>query len=383
MTRLLPGNRVTLLRNGTEFFPALERAIDEAECEILLETYIFEPDVAGLRIRDALARAVKRGVIACVLLDGFGSKELSKDFVREMQDMGIQVLYFRPRISPWTLKRNRLRRLHRKLAVVDGRIGFVGGINVIDDMNTPDHTPPRVDYAASIEGPVVAHMYATMIRMWRRVAWAALKQVTLAKVHPVITAAGSMRAAFVKRDNALHRRAIERAYLNAIHLARDEVVIANAYFLPGRRFRQALLAAARRGVRVVLLLQARVEYMLVDYATRALYGQLLSGGIEIYENHASFMHSKVAVIDGHWATVGSSNIDPFSLLLSHEANVVVNDQGFAKELREDLQRSIDTSSHRIMQDDWKKAPVARRFFAWVAYGCVRFLLGVIGYSKVH
>lgn len=383
MTHFLPGNRVILLRNGTEFFPALERVMDEAEHEILLETYIFEPDTVGLRIRDALARAVKRGVVACVLLDGFGSKELSRDFIRKMQEMGIQVLYFRPSISPWTLKRNRLRRLHRKLVVVDGRVGFIGGINIIDDMNTPDHTPPRVDYAAKLEGPIVANMYATMKRMWRRVAWAALKQVTLAKVYPDTTTTGHMRAAFVKRDNALHRRAIERAYLTAIHLAREEIVIANAYFLPGRRFRQALLSAARRGVRVVLLLQARVEYVLVDYATRALYGQLLGGGIEIYEYHASFMHSKVAVIDGHWATVGSSNIDPFSLLLSHEANVVVNDHGFATELRRDLQRSIDASSHRVLQDDWKKAPIARRFLAWVAYGCVRALLGVIGYSKRH
>lgn len=383
MTHLLPGNRVTLLRNGTEFFPALERAIDLAQYEILLETYIFEPDAVGLRIKDALARAVQRGVIVCVLLDGFGSKDLSRDFIHDMQETGIQVLYFRPKISPWTLKRNRLRRLHRKLAVVDGKIGFVGGINIIDDLNTPDHIPPRIDYAASIEGPVVLPMHATMRRMWRRVAWTALRQVRLGKLHADTSSSGSMRAAFVKRDNALHRRAIERAYLSAIRLAREEIIIANAYFLPGRRFRQALLAASRRGVRVVLLLQARVEYVLVDYATRALYGQLLNGGVEIYEYHTSFMHSKVAVIDGHWATVGSSNIDPFSLLLSHEANIVVNDTGFARELRDDLQRSIDNGAHRVAQQDWKKAPVFRRFFAWVAYGCVRFMLGVIGYSKAH
>jgi len=383
MTRLLPGNRVTLLRNGTEFFPALEKAIDEARYEVLLETYIFEPDTIGLRIAGALGRAAARGVKACLLLDGFGSKELAKSFVQEMQASGIEVLYFRPKISPWTLKRNRLRRLHRKLAVIDGRIGFVGGINIIDDMNTPGHTPPRIDYAASVEGPAVLPMHATMKRLWRRVAWAALRQVSKSTVHADTTVAGEMRAAFVKRDNALYRRAIERAYLSAIRLAREEVVIANAYFLPGRRFRQALLAASRRGVRVVLLLQARVEYLLVDYATRALYGQLLNGGIEIYEYHASFMHSKVAVIDGHWATVGSSNIDPFSLLLSHEANVVVNDTGFATELREDIQRSIDTGAQRILQDDWKKAPLTRRFFAWVAYGFVRFMLGVIGYSKQH
>ena len=383
MTRLLPGNRVTLLRNGTEFFPALEQAIDQARHEILLETYIFEPDAIGTRIADALSRAAARGVKTCVLLDGFGCKDLSRDFIRSLQAGGVEVLYFRPRISPWTLKRNRLRRLHRKLAMVDGRIGFVGGINIIDDMNAPDHIPPRIDYAASVQGPAVLAMHATMRRMWRRVAWAALRQSTLSKIHTDTTIAGGMRAAFVKRDNALYRRAIERAYLSAIRLARDEIVIANAYFLPGRRFRQALLAASRRGVRVVLLLQARVEYVLVDYATRALYGQLLSGGIEIHEYHASFMHSKVAVIDGHWATVGSSNIDPFSLLLSHEANIVVNDKSFANELRQDLQRSIDTGAQRVFQDDWKKAPLMRRLFAWVAYGFVRFMLGIIGYSKLH
>lgn len=383
MTRFLPGNQITLLRNGTEFFPALETAIDAARHEILLETYIYEPDIIGQRIAAALGRAAARGVRVCVLLDGFGSKELPRSFVEKMQSAGIQVLYFRPKISPWTLKRNRLRRLHRKLAMVDGRIGFVGGINIIDDMNTPGHTPPRIDYAAQLQGPIVAAMYGAMRRMWRRVAWAALRRAPRRKFRADTTTAGNMRATFVKRDNALHRRAIEQAYLSAIHHAQHEIVIANAYFLPGRRFRHALLAAARRGVRVVLLLQARVEYWLVDYATRALYGQLLSGGIEIYEYHASFMHSKVAVIDGQWATIGSSNIDPFSLLLAHEANVVVNDTSFAVELRQDIDNSIQQGAHVVLQDDWKRARLTRRFLAWIAYGMVRMMLGIIGYGDKH
>ncbi|MDR2220918.1 MAG: cardiolipin synthase ClsB [Methylobacillus sp.] len=377
------GNQVTLLRNGTEFFPALERAIDEAKYEIQLETYIYEADVMGERIRDALARAAKRGVICCVLMDGFGSRSLPRDFIHETQAMGVRMLYFRPELSSLALKRERLRRLHRKLAIVDGRIAFVGGINIIDDMNAPGHTPPRIDYAVRAQGPIVGAMHASATRMWRRATWAALQQVSLAKLQPDITPVGHMRAAFVKRDNALNRRAIEGAYLDAIHRARNEIIIANAYFLPGRRFRHALLAAARRGVRVVLLLQARVEYLLFDYAARALYGQLLGGGIEIYEYHTSFMHSKVAVIDSHWATVGSSNIDPFSLWLSNEANIVVDDEGFARELREDLQRSLDNSSRRVHRSDWKKTPLTRRISAWLAYGCVRFLLGVAGYSKMR
>ncbi len=141
-----------------------------------------------------------------------------------------------------------------------------------------------------------------------------------------------MSAAFVVRDNFRHRRDIETAYMRAIEQAESEIILAHAYFLPGLDFRHALINAAGRGVRVVLLLQGRVEYLLQHYATRALYGNLLDGGIEIYEYRKSFLHAKVAVIDGHWATVGSSNIDPYSLLLSREANVVVDDEAFGATL---------------------------------------------------
>lgn len=379
MTHFTPGHRITLLRNGTEYFPALEHAIDASSREIFIETYIFEPDSIGLRIASALERAAARGVKVCLLLDGFGCKDFPKSLMQKLQDAKVEVLVFRPKISPWTLKRNRLRRLHRKLVVIDGLIGFIGGINIIDDMNTPGHTPPRVDYAVRIEGPLLRQMQSTVRRMWRRVAWTSLKHVFLGKLRRQAMPAGETWACFVKRDNAWNRRAIEQAYLLAIARAHNEIIIANAYFLPGIRFRHALMAAAQRGVRVVLLLQARVEYIMLDYASRALYGQFLSAGIEIYEYHASFMHSKVAVIDGHWATVGSSNIDPFSLLLSHEANIIVQDAGFSNELRQDILHSIDIGAHRVFQENWQHAPLIRRFFAWLTYGTVRFILGVIGY----
>ena len=142
------------------------------------------------------------------------------------------------------------------------------------------------------------------------------------------------------RDNLRNRREIEQAYLTAIHNARSEILIANAYFLPGVRFRRALVAAAQRGVQVTLLLQGRVEYVLLHYASRALYGQLLQAGVEIQEHHKSFLHAKVAVIDRRWATVGSSNIDPFSLLMSREANIVVRNVPFAEELRREVRRII-------------------------------------------
>jgi cardiolipin synthase len=191
---------------------------------------------------------------------------------------------------------------------------------------------------------------------------------------------GAQTAKLVIRDNLRNRREIEQAYLTAIHSARSEILIANAYFLPGIRFRRALAAAARRGVRVTLLLQGRVEYLLLHYASRALYGQLLEAGVEIQEHHKSFLHAKVAVIDKRWSTVGSSNIDPFSLLMSREANLVVRDTGFADELVRELRGLIATGARRLAPIDWKNRPAYHKAAVWCAYGFVRFMMGVLGYG---
>jgi cardiolipin synthase len=381
MSHFIAGNRIVLLRNGTEYFPALQQAIDAARYEIHLQTYIYEVDVVGRAIANGLMRAAARGVSVCLLLDGFGSKDIPPGFVLELQEAGVEVLIFRPKISPWTLKRRRLRRMHRKVAVIDGRIAFVGGINIIDDMNAPDHTPPRIDYAVSVQGPLITPMRASVRRLWRRMAWMRLRRVDASPLKGRLhhSPAGEMWAAYVVRDNLLHRRDIENAYLEAIDGARHEIVIANSYFLPGRLFRRALVAAARRGVRVVLLLQARVEYVLLDFASRALYDQMLDAGIEIYEYQKSFMHSKVAVVDDVWATVGSSNIDPFSLLLAREANVVVSDVVFAKQLREDIEQSIQTGSRRVHSNEWRSGHRVRRWIARMFYTLIRCGLGVMGY----
>jgi cardiolipin synthase A/B len=192
-----------------------------------------------------------------------------------------------------------------------------------------------------------------------------------------------MQAAFLVRDNFMHRRDIENAYLKAIRSAKSEILIANAYFLPGLRFRHALFDAAKRGVRVVLLLQSKVEYVFLDFATHALYGSLLSHGIEIYEYHQSFMHSKVAVIDNKWSIVGSSNIDPFSLLMSLEANILVNNLHFTSQLKQSLANSIEISAHKIVIQDWTKRPYSKRILSWLAYGIVRILISIAGYANGH
>ncbi len=377
---LQPGHRITLLQNGAEFFPALLLAIESAQREVHLETYIFEPDATGRRISAALGAAAARGVRVRVVVDGFGSRNFVARIQPELTDAGAEVLVFRKELGLFALQRRRLRRMHRKLAVVDGQIAFVGGINIIDDSNTPHETPPRFDYAVRVEGPLVMHAQAAQEQLWRTLRWASFRHrppapVKTRKPGGPSRPAGTIRAAFVVRDNLRHRKDIENAYLGAITQARREITIANAYFLPGRRFRTALLDARERGVAVTLLLQGRIEYWLLHHACQAAYPQLLSAGVRIVEYRKSYLHAKVAVIDDDWATVGSSNIDPFSLMLAREANVIVRDKAFTTELRGSLLAAMDDGGVTLAADHWRKLAWHRRVLSWMAFAIVRTLTG--------
>lgn len=378
----LPGNRVTLLESGSEYFPALLEAIAAATVEVHLETYIFEEDGTGRQVAAALAAAAGRGIVVRVLVDGFGARGFVAGLGRGLRDAGAEVLVYRPEVAALRLRRHRLRRLHRKLVVVDGRVAFVGGINVIDDLDAPHETPPRFDYAVRIEGPLLAPIHAAAHHLWQLVRWAALQRrhYEPACVVPDRTPQGAVEAAFVIRDNLRHRRDIENAYLEAIAAARSEIVIASAYFLPGRRFRHALAAAAARGVNVIVLLQGRVEYVLLHYATQALYGALLGTGVRIFEYRRGFLHAKVAVVDCCWATVGSSNIDPFSLLLAREANVVMRSGDFAGQLRDSLQRAMDAGAAEVRAEDMRRRPLLARAVSWLAYAAVRAMIGFTRYG---
>lgn len=384
-SHLVNGNRLTLLQNGTAYFPQLCADIDAAQHSVYLETYIFAADHTGRMVADALQRAALRGVAVRVLLDGYGSAELPQRWVDELRTADVQVQWFRREISPFTLRRNRMRRLlrlHRKLVVMDGEVAFIGGINIIDDISErDDFSSPRLDYAVRVQGPMAWEMHAAMRRLWSMVSWAYLHKRGK-RIERFIRESArqtiSSDLTFLRRDNLRHRHEIETAYLNAIADAQHEVVMANAYFLPGRMFRRALIQAVQRGVRVVLLLQGRVEYRLQHYATHALYDQLLAAGVEIHEYQASYMHAKVAVVDGRWATVGSSNIDPFSLLLAREANLAVQDAGFAEELHASLMAAISRDAVRIEQAHWRRLNFFERMLMRLSYGVVRLLVGLLG-----
>jgi cardiolipin synthase A/B len=390
MTRVhqVEKNQLMLLQNGAAYFPQLCADIDAAQHSIYLETYILVADETGRTVADALCRAAARGVVVRLLLDGYGSADLPLSWLDDLRAAKVEVLWFRREISPFTFSRSRmrrLRRLHRKLVVMDGEVAFVGGINITNDVSDQDDfDTPRLDYAVRIQGVLAGEIHAATRRLWGVVSWASFrrrgKEVRRFVLELPKHAAVS-KVSLLLRDNLRHRRDIEHAYLKAIAGAQHEIIIANAYFLPGRIFRLALIHAAQRGVRVMLLLQGRVEYRLQHFATHALYDQLLDANVEIYEYQPSYLHAKVAVVDGQWATVGSSNIDPFSLGLAREANLAVRDAGFAGELRGSLLAAIAKDAFRVGDRDGVARSWMDRLAARVSYGIVRLLIGLLGYGK--
>ncbi|HWA39023.1 MAG TPA: cardiolipin synthase ClsB [Burkholderiales bacterium] len=378
------GNRLTLLRNGEAYFPSLLAAIDAATAEVFLETYIFHDDDTGSRVTDALARAAARGVRVHLLIDGFGARDFPERFRAVLAQAGATLLVFRPRLA-FIPRRNRMRRMHRKVAAIDGQIAFVGGINVTDDYEEgedPRLHAPRYDYAVRIEGPLAHVVRASAARLWRRVLWARRRRRTEVEPPPARPPlAGGQRAALVIRDGFRHRRDIERAYLALLEQSRVEVLIACAYFFPGRAFRRALLAAAARGVRVRLVLQGKIEYPFLHYASRGLYQTLLDAGIEIYDYQVAILHAKVAVFDRRIASVGSSNIDPLSLLLAQEANVFAEDQEFAVELHRSIEEAIRRGAEQVRRIHWKRRPWLTRARIAVTYALARFLISFYGFER--
>ena len=401
---LTGGNRVALLAGGDELFPAMCEAIAAARHQVWLATYIFHDDPAAQAVAQALADAARRGVWVGVVVDGFGSKATLFRLRQWLAGADVNLAVFRPVDRWWRLLQpGQLRRMHHKLCVVDAEAGFVGGINLIDDRNDLNHgwsDAPRLDFAVRLQGPAVAQMEQTVRAMWSRAALGAdwREEVValargaepLARARRILsrlrlqpadrqapTVLSPVRVAFLVRDNLRRRRTIERAYVEAIVGARSRVDLVCPYFYPGRLFRRALRRAAQRGVRVRLLLQGKVDYRFAALAAQVLYDEMLRSGVRVFEYTPAFLHAKVAVVDDDWATVGSSNIDPLSLLLNLEANLIVHDAPFTGLLALRIEAAIGVA-REVLQPPagagaW--AVLRRGFVAWAAYWFLRLAGG--------
>jgi cardiolipin synthase len=400
---LRDGHQIRLIEGGQAYFEALVSALEQARSQVHIETYIFDFHGAAAMVAEALERAALRGLRVWVVVDGVGTPSLPLEWRERFARAGVEWRVYSPLGTLGLLIPSRWRRLHRKLCVIDGHLAFCGGINILDDWYDPHHgtlAQPRLDFAVCARGALVQQMQETMAQLWWRIQGVRhVRQQQFPEAFSSFRAAGLhlpwtrddahaldgrlvAKAGLLLRDNVLYRSQIERAYLKAIGAARHEIVIANAYFLPGRRLRKALIHAAHRGVRVRLLLQGRYEYFMQYHAARPVYGVLLAAGVEIHEYEASFLHAKVAVIDPNndrpWATVGSSNLDPLSLLLAREANVVVADKAFAQQLYQRLHSAIELQSKPVLAEVDVQRAWHQRWRDRLAFGLMRLALFLSG-----
>lgn len=376
------GNQIQLLENGDAYYPAVFSAIAKAESKIILETFIWFEDNVGWQLHDALLKAARRGVNIEVLLDGYGSPDLSDRFVGELTAAGVIFRYYDPRPRLFGMRTNLFRRMHRKIVVVDGLIAFVGGINYSAEHMSDYGPEAKQDYAVRVEGPVVQDILqfelenlpgnADARRFWRR------------RHRPEENRTpGEAQALFVWRDNNEHRDDIERHYLKMLANAKREVIIANAYFFPGFRLLHAMRKTARRGVRVKLVVQGEPDMPIVKVGARLLYRYLLKGGVQIYEYTRRPLHGKVALMDDHWATVGSSNLDPLSLSLNLEANLMIHDRAFNQTLRDNLNAIIRQDCQQVDHSMVPKRSWWNLGKSVVAFHFLRHFPAMVGWLPAH
>jgi len=357
------GNTIRLLENGEEYFPAVIDAISQAKEEVLLETFILFEDKVGNALHEALVAAGRRGVRITVTVDDYGSPAFSERFLDELHEAGVNLLVFDPQPRAFGMRTNLFRRLHRKLVVVDRRVGFIGGLNFSADHLGDFGTLAKQDYAVELTGPIVADLHKALCNTLVPAGRRFLRRVPeLMDAGPPIEPTGKAELALVLRDNGRHRDDIERHYRAAIRLAQREIIIANAYFLPGYRLLRDLAAASRRGVHVQLILQGQPDMPWVRATSKILYDYLIKEGVEIHEYCERPLHGKVALIDDEWATVGSSNLDPLSLSLNLEANLMVRDRAFTRVLRS---RLLKLMNHHCRLAQASKTP-ALRFWRLIA-----------------
>jgi len=356
-------NEVQLLINGEGYYPPAFEAIRQAREEVLLETFIIYEDKVGLELQQVLIEAARRGVRVQVLVDGYGTAGLSQEYLQALFDAGVRLQAFDPSPMRLGMRTNLFRRLHRKILVVDGTLGFIGGINYCAD-HLGDFGPlAKQDYAVQVRGPIVDDLRKASLKLLDSQARLGRRSRSWWRRAPVLEADSEQaRMRLFIRDNDEHPTDIERQYLRAIVSAHERILIANAYFFPGYRLLRALRNAARRGVEVTLILQGMPDMPWVRLCSRLLYNYLLRDGVRIHEYCERPLHGKVALVDREWSTVGSSNLDPLSLSLNLEANLVIRDEAFNQRLYEHLnelrqQRCKSVTLQRVLRGYWWRAPL--------------------------
>ncbi len=357
--RFTRGNAIELFDDGRGGLEAMRSAIEDARSRIHLETYIFRGDDTGRRFIEAMAERARAGVEVRLLYDAFGSLGLDPRVLEPLRAAGGDVVAFNPlrRLYPrWAPRR----RDHRKILVVDGRVGFVGGLNVGDEyFYGPQPAEPRArwrDAHVRIVGPAVAMLEAVFLESWFRADGPDRPWIGASEASP---REGGEAVAVLADGPTYHRRRVRDLLIDALGRVHDEVRLATPYFIPGARLRAALAAAAERGVRVELLLAGYTDHPVLRWAAHARLPPLLTRGVRVFEYGTSMMHAKVAVFDAHWALLGTSNLERQSLEHSYEVNLLVAGSGLPLSLSRMLEEDMRRSKEVTLEDLAARSPWRR------------------------
>ncbi|SNZ01404.1 phospholipase D-like domain-containing protein [Flagellimonas pacifica] len=353
---------IELVRSGEPYFLRLKKVIENAQNEIHLQTYIFEDDETGNSIATSLKEAAKRNVKVYLLLDAYGSAALSDGFVQNLSENGILVRFFSPLFSLNNFYLGR--RMHHKIVVGDGKQALIGGINIADKYHGGQDSEPWLDYAVLLDCPAANDLQKLCSDYF-------LKEGSARRIKPVLHSAGKALVGIRQNDWLKNKTEVCDAYFNAILRAKEEIVIVGSYFLPGRRLAGALKKAGKNGVSTTVILAGISDVPMVRRAATHLYSSFLQNNMTVYEWNRSVVHGKAAVVDNHWSTIGSFNLNSLSCYGSIEMNVEVYSEGFARVLRNDFDHVMEQCAQVTYESLDKRSSVLDKLFNWCAYQLVR------------
>src|SRR4030095_1373448 len=369
------GNRVEILFNGDETFPAMLRDIKSAKSTITFAQYLYEDGSIAYELAEALSDRCRAGVQVHILIDSQGSGKIPDKIPATMRDAGCQVEVFRrieaPQVLlPWKLLRYNYRN-HRRVLVIDGRTGFTGGYGISDAWTVRGQTENHWrETNARVEGPIVKYLQAAFTESWLEATGTLLGGDGY---FPLLEPRGKVSAQMVKSSPIGGSFQNYMLFLLSITSAQKSILITNSYFIPDDTMIQALLNTAARGVRVIVLVPGKIVHHSISRASRSNYGRMLLGGIQIFEYMAALMHAKTMVIDGVWATVGSTNFDNRSFALNEELNLTVYDAGLARRLEAAFEQDL-SYSRKITYEEWSSRGVGERIFEVCSFHIKDYLL---------
>lgn len=364
-----PSKRVVLVHSGDDYFSRLRNIIRHAKIEIHFQTYIFDNDSTGNEIVEALKEAASRNVKIYMLLDGYGSNSFSDKVVNELTLKGINFRFFSANIFYIG------RRLHHKIVVADGNIALIGGINIADKYRGTATKEPWLDYAAQIESEVIAEQLHQLCEK----IYFKKKRIKKEIINPVFHLVDGIPLRIIRNDWLKRKNEISKTYISIIQNAKKEVVIVGSYFLPGRRLSNALKNAAKRGVKIKIILSGISDLPIVMWATNYVYTSFLKQGIELFEWKKSVLHGKLAVVDNKRTTIGSYNLNQLSSYGSIEMNVEINSVVFSKSLSVHLIGIIKQCDSITFETLTVRNGIFTRLKNWFAYRLIRIALIIVTY----